>query len=93
MGVGARFVYAHKDTVAGGEMIVNAEAAKFGGFTLNGSAGSSTLSILDGAVIVMQTSAGANAMINVNLEVPIAFTTSLLATCSGTGYYSVFHAK
>lgn len=85
-------VFAHKDTVAGGEMVVSADAAKFGGFFLNGSAGSATLSILDGAVIICQTSAGANANILVNLDTPIACTTSLLATCSGTGFYTVFYA-
>ena len=85
-----RVVYAHQDTVAGAEMIVSATGLKFGGFFLNGSAGSATLSILDGTVIMVKTSAGADANITVNLDAPIACTTSLLATCSGTGFYSVF---
>lgn len=84
------FVYVHKDTVAGGEMIASSTAAKFGGFTLNGSAGSATLNILDGATTIYATSAGADSKISVVLPAPIACTTSLLATCSGTGFYSVF---
>jgi len=84
------YVYAHKDTVAGAEMVVSADPIKFGGFTLNGSAGSATLNILDGAVTIYATSAGANGMISEVLSVPVACTTSLLATCSGTGHYSVF---
>lgn len=83
-------VYAHKSTVGGAELTLSAQ--KFGGFILNGSAGSSTLNIYDGAILIAKTSAGANEMIAVNFAAPIAATTSLLATCSGTGFYSVFVA-
>lgn len=85
------FVFAHKDTVGGAEMIVSASAAKFGGFFLNGSA-ASTLIIKDGATTILSTSAAANVLISVILPAPIACTTSLLATCSGDGFYSVFFA-
>lgn len=80
-------VYAHKDTVGGAEMTLT--ASKFGGFMLNGSAGSSTLTIYDGAVLLVSTSAGANGIIREIYDVPVACTTSILGTCSGTGYYSI----
>ncbi len=83
-------VYAHESTVGGAELTLTAQ--KFGGFILNGSAGSATLSIYDGAVLIAKTSAGANETIAVNFAAPVAFSTSLLATCSGTGFYSVFVA-
>lgn len=86
------FAYAHKDTIGGANMDVSTVGAKWGGFILNGSVGSSTITIKDGAVVLYVTSAGANQVITVNYQTPIACTTSLLATCSGTGYYSVFLA-
>lgn len=82
------FVYGHVGTVAGSEMTL--VAGKLGGFMLNGSAGSATLSLLDGAVLLIKTSAGADQVIQRVYEAPIACTTSILATCSGTGYYRVF---
>jgi hypothetical protein len=83
-----RSAYGHVSTTAGASLTL--AAGKFGGFFLNGSAGASTLIIKDGAVTVLTTSAGADAFIPVVLAEPIAFRTSILATCSGTGYYSVF---
>jgi hypothetical protein len=83
--------YAHISTVGGASLTQVAQ--KFGGFALNGSAGASTLSIYDGTTLVISTSAAANAVIIINLAVPVAFRTSLLATCSGTGHYSVFVAS
>lgn len=88
--MGRDFVYAHVDTVAGGEMTL--AAGKFGGFILSGSAATATLSIYDGAVLLLTTSAAINSVVYQNFDAPIACTTSILATCSGTGYYSVFIA-
>ncbi len=85
------FVYAHKDAVAGAEQTL--VAGKFGGFMLNGSAGSSTLTLYDGTVLLVDTSAGANVVIREIYDAPIACTTSILGTCSGTGYYSILVAK
>ncbi len=85
--MGRNRVYAHKDTVGGADMTL--AAGKYGGFMLNGSAGSSTLTIYDGTVLMVATSAGANVVIREIYEVPIACTTSILGTCSGTGYYSI----
>lgn len=84
-----RNVYAYKSTVAGGEMVVSSGPAKFGGFILNGSS-ASTIIIKDGTTTILTTSAAANVYIKSVLEVPIACTTSLLSTCSGNGFYSVF---
>lgn len=82
--------YAHVDTVGGASLTLDAQ--KFGGFFLNGSDGGSTLAIKDGATTILSTSAAANALISIVLDVPIAHSTSLLAVCSGTGFYSVFVA-
>ena len=86
------FVYTHVSTVAGDETTPSSGPAKYGGFFVNGSAGSSTLTVYDGTVVIAKTSAGSNASILVNLDTPIACTTSLLGTCSGTGFYSIFFA-
>ena len=80
------FVYAHVSTVGGAEMTLAAQ--KFGGFILNGSNGS-TLSIYDGSTLIISTSAAAGVAIPVVFNSPIAMRNSLLATCSGTGFYSV----
>lgn len=82
-------VYAIVSTVGGAEMSLGAK--KFGGFFLNGSAGSATLNIYNGGTLIYATSAGADANIALNLATPIACN-PLAVTCSGTGYYSVFVA-
>ena len=76
-------------TTAGADVTVVAGACKFGGFFLNGSAGGSTLNIYDGVNLIVSTSAGANVLIPLFLPTPLSFRTNLLATCSGTGFYSV----
>ena len=87
-----RGAYLHISTVGGAEVTASAGPAKLGGFFLNGSAGSSTLNILDGSTVILSTSAGANELITVNLNVPIAMRNNILGTCSGTGFYSIFIA-
>lgn len=85
--MGKEFVYTHSSTVAGGEQTL--AAGKLGGFVVNGSAGSATLSIYDGTVLLITTSAGANQHIAEVWNAPIACRTSILGTCSGTGFYSI----
>ena len=85
------YVYAHKDTVAGNEMIISATGIKFGGFYLNGSADGDTITIKDGGTTIFSTAAGAGAVISIILNVPIACTTSLLSTLGDTGACSVFY--
>ena len=85
--------YAPTSTVGGATITVATKnGTLFGGFVLNGSAGGTTITVYNSATLIITTSAGANAFIPVVLATPIACT-QIVATCSGTGYYSVFMAK
>ena len=87
------FVFAPISTVAGNGITVAVGSGQlFGGFFLNGSAGGETITIKDGATTILTTSAGATAFIPVVLAAPIRCS-QIVATCSGTGFYSVFVAK
>ncbi|MBU2052505.1 hypothetical protein KKH13_04850 [Patescibacteria group bacterium] len=87
------FVYRPISTVGGaGITVATGSGTLYGGFFLNGSAGGETLTIKNGATIIAITSAGANVFISVVLPSPIALS-QIVATCSGTGFYSVFVAK
>lgn len=83
-----QFVYAHEDTVGGAGITVT---GKWGGFVLNGSGGGSTITVKDGTVTVYATSAGADVQIPLTLAVPVAFTGGIVASISGTGFYSVLY--
>lgn len=87
------FVYAPKSTVGGATITLSTGSGTlFGGFFLNGSAGGTTITVYNSATLIISTSMGANAFVNVNLNNPVALT-QIVATCSGTGYYTVFYAK
>ena len=84
-------VYMHDGSVAGAAKTISSSAMKFGGYTLNGSAGGCTLNVYDGVTLILTTSAAASALLTRVFEIPVVFRTSLLATCSGTGFYQVFY--
>lgn len=87
------FVYVPISTVGGaGITVAVASGQMFGGFFLNGSAGGETITIKNSATTIYTTSAAANVAINVNLAAPVACS-QIVATCSGTGFYTVFVAK
>ena len=87
------FVYEPISTVGGaGITVAVGSGTLLGGFFLNGSAGGETITINNGATTIYSTSAAANVAINVNLASPIACS-QIVATCSGTGFYTVFVAK
>ena len=87
------FVYAPISTTGGnGITVATGTGQLFGGFFLNGSAGGDTITVKNGTVTILSTSAAANALIVVNLDSPIRLS-QIVATCSGTGFYSVFIAK
>jgi len=89
----ARDVFVPISTVGGaGITVATATGQLFGGFFLNGSAGGETLTVKNGATTIITTSAGANAFISVNLATPVRCS-QIVATCSGTGFYTVFVAK
>jgi len=83
------YEYTHVSTVGGATVVASATPAKLGGFFLHGSGGGSTITVKDGATTILSTSAGANALIPVVFASPVAMRTSILGTCSGTGYYSI----
>ena len=86
-------VYLPVSTVAGaGITIATASGQLLGGFILNGSAGGETLTVKNGATTIITTSAGANAFISLNLATPVRCS-QIVATCSGTGFYTVFYSK
>ena len=86
-------IYVPVSTVGGATITVAKSSGKqFGGFFLNGSAGGTTITILNSATTIYATSAGAAAMITLNLAAPVSLT-QLIATCSGTGYYTLFYAQ
>lgn len=74
-------------TVGGATITVGTAGHIFGGFSLNGSGGGTTITIINGTATIMSTSAGANALISVTCP-PLAF--PIVATCSGTGFYSLY---
>lgn len=89
----ARDVYVPISTVGGaGITVATATGQLFGGFFLNGSAGGETITVKNSATTIITTSAGVGAFISVNLATPVRCS-QIVATCSGTGFYSVFVAK
>jgi len=85
-----RSVYTPISTTAGaGITVAVASGNKFGGFFLNGSAGGETITVKNGTTTILTTSAAANAFIPVVLAVPINLS-QIVATCSGTGFYTIF---
>jgi len=87
------FSYRPISTVGGaGITVAVASGQLFGGFFLNGSAGGETLTIKDSATTIAITSAAANVFISVVLPSPIALD-QIVATASGTGFYTVFVAR
>ena len=89
----ARDVFVPISTVGGaGITVATATGQLFGGFFLNGSAGGETLTVKNGATTIITTSAGVGAFISVNLATPVRCS-QIVATCSGTGFYTVFVAK
>lgn len=88
-----QIVYTPISTVGGaGITVATASGQLFGGFFLNGSAGGETITIKNSATTIFTTSAAANVFISNVLPSPITLT-QIVATCSGTGFYSVFIAK
>jgi len=86
-------VYRPISTTAGsGITVATASGTLWGGFVVNGSAGGETITIKNSATTIITTSAGANAYITLVLNNPVAFS-QIVATCSGTGFYSVFVAR
>lgn len=86
-------VYRPISTVGGaGITVAVASGQLFGGFFLNGSAGGETLTVKNSATTIFITSAAANVFISEVFASPVALA-QIVATCSGTGFYSVFVAK
>lgn len=87
------YTYVPISTVAGsGITVATGSGQLFGGFFLNGSAGGETLTVKNNTTTILTTSAAANVFIPVVLATPVALS-QIVATCSGTGYYTVFVAK
>ena len=83
-------IYTPISTVGGAGITVAVSSGnKFGGFFLNGSAGGETLTVKNGATTILTTSAAANVFIPVVLAAPVALS-QIVATASGTGFYSIF---
>lgn len=83
-------VYTILSTVGGaGITVATASGQKFGGFFVNGSAGGETITIKNSATTVITTTVAANVFASAVLPVPIAMA-QIVATCSGTGFISVF---
>jgi hypothetical protein len=90
---GGGLVFQPISTVGGATITVSSAYGNiFGGAYLNGSAGGTTLVVRNGAVAILSTSAGAAALIPI-YPAPTACPNGIVATCSGTGFYTVLVAK
>ena len=81
-------------TTAGNSIAVKTAACTFFGAIVDGSAGGATLTILDssgGDIIVPLFHASTASPQSIVLTAPIACTSGLFVSCSGTGSYTIFY--
>ena len=78
-------------TVGGAGITVATSSGRFlCGFYLNGSADGTTLTIKNGSTTIITTSAAAAILLCQPFCVPVICSSGIVATCSGTGSYTLF---
>ena len=82
----------YKHTAGGANVTVTTGPCTFAGLTMNGSAGASNLVLLDGTATVALTPSTTGGYV-INPALPVAIRTSLSATMTGTGNYTIFYGQ